>query len=127
VTGPQKSEGIGRVPHVRQSVRGPKTKGAAPTNAFTQSTSNANPTHLTDTDRALESTILELLSHRGPGKTICPSDAARLLKPNGWEELMVKTRAAAKRLVAEGRIVITQRGKVIDPSNVKGAIRLRIR
>jgi hypothetical protein len=86
-----------------------------------------HPTNLTDTDRALESTILELLSRRGPGKTICPSDAARLLSPSGWEELMEKTRAAAKRLVAEGRIVITQRGKVIDPSNVKGAIRLRIR
>jgi hypothetical protein len=127
VTGPQKSEVTGRVPHVRQSVRGTKTMVEAPTNAFTKSTSNAKPTHLTDTDRALESTILELLSRRGPGKTICPSDAARLLSPSGWEELMEKTRAAAQRLVAEGRIVITQRGKVIDPSNVKGAIRLRIR
>jgi hypothetical protein len=40
---------------------------------------------------------------------------------------MEKTRAAAKRLVAEGRIVITQRGKVVDPAHIKGAIRLRIR
>ena len=85
------------------------------------------PAHLTDTDRALESTIMELLSRRGPGKTICPSDAARLLNPNGWEELMEKTRAAARRLVAEGRIVITQRGKVVDPAHAKGAIRLKIR
>jgi Protein of unknown function (DUF3253) len=86
-----------------------------------------HPAHLTDTDRALESTILEILSRRGPGKTICPSDAARLLNPNGWEELMEKTRAAARRLVAEGRIVITQRGKVVDPAHAKGAIRLKIR
>jgi Protein of unknown function (DUF3253) len=86
-----------------------------------------NPAQLTDTDRALESAILELLSRRGPGKTICPSDAARLLKPNGWQELMEPIRAAARRLVAEGRIVITQRGKIIDPAHVKGAIRLRIR
>ena len=86
-----------------------------------------NPAHLTDTDRALESIIMELLSRRGPGKTICPSDAARLLNPNGWEELMERTRAAARRLVAEGRIVITQRGKVVDPAHAKGAIRLKIR
>ncbi len=77
------------------------------------------PNHRTDTDRALESAILELLAHRGPGKTICPSDAARLLNPNGWEELMEPTRAAARRLVAEGRIVITQRGKVVDPITPK--------
>jgi hypothetical protein len=82
---------------------------------------------LTDTERALETTILELLARRGSGKTICPSDAARLLQPNGWEELMEPARAAARRLVAEGRIVITQRGKVVDPAHAKGPIRLKIR
>jgi hypothetical protein len=85
------------------------------------------PAHKADTDRALESAILELLSRRGPGKTICPSDAARLLKPIGWQELMEPIRAAARRLVAEGRIVITQRGKIVDPAHVKGPIRLKIR
>ena len=85
------------------------------------------PAKLTDTDRALESTILELLSRRGPRKTICPSDAARFLNPNAWQELMEPTRAAARRLVAEGRIVITQRGKIVDPAHAQGAIRLRIR
>ena len=34
---------------------------------------------LTDMDRALESAIIELLSRRATGKTICPSEAARLL------------------------------------------------
>ena len=83
--------------------------------------------HLTETDRALESTILELLAHRGPEKTICPSDVARLHDPDDWQKLMEPTRAAAKRLVAKGRIVITQKGKVVDPEHAKGAIRLRIR
>jgi hypothetical protein len=80
-----------------------------------------------DTDHALESTILELLTRRGPGKTICPSDAARVLDPDGWQELMEPARAAARRLVEEGRIVITQRGKIVDPAHVKGPIRLKIR
>ena len=30
-------------------------------------------------DRAIEQTILDLLEERDPGKTICPSDAARSL------------------------------------------------
>lgn len=78
-------------------------------------------------DRALESTIMDLLSRRGPGKTICPSEAARLLDPTGWEKLMDRARAAAQRLAAQGAIVITQRGKIVDPARVKGPIRLKIR
>jgi hypothetical protein len=80
---------------------------------------------VTDTDRALESAILELLSRRGPGKTICPSEAARLVDPDGWRDLMVPARAAAERLAAVGKIVITQQARVVEPSLAKGAIRLR--
>jgi Protein of unknown function (DUF3253) len=80
---------------------------------------------LTETDRALESAIADLLAQRGQGKTICPSEAARLLDPVGWEALMPRTRAAARRLVEQGAIVITQRGKTVDPSRTKGPIRLR--
>jgi Protein of unknown function (DUF3253) len=80
---------------------------------------------LTDTDRALESAILELLSRRAHGKTICPSEAARLVDPHGWQDLMVPVREAAARLVADGKIVITQRARVVEPSRAMGAIRLR--
>src|ERR1700678_3488028 len=81
--------------------------------------------YLTNTDRALESAIIELLSRRAAGKTICPSEAARMVDPIRWEELMDRSRAAARRLVAQGAIVITQQGSVVDPSSAKGAIRLR--
>ncbi len=80
---------------------------------------------LTNTDRALESAIIELLSRRAAGKTICPSEAARVIDPIGWEQLMDGSRAAARRLVAQGAIVITQQGHVVDPTRAKGAIRLR--
>jgi uncharacterized protein DUF3253 len=83
--------------------------------------------HRNDLDVALETAIMELLSHRGPGKTICPSEAARLVDPSGWEELMEKTRDAARRLVAQGEIVITQGGTIVEPAQVKGPIRLQIR
>ena len=80
---------------------------------------------VSDTDRALESAIQSLLVQRGAGKTICPSEAAKLVDPNHWEALMEPARAAARRLVAQGAIVITQKGTVVDPSRAKGPIRLR--
>ncbi len=80
-------------------------------------------------DRMLEQTILRLLEQRGAGKTICPSEAARAVAASddevAWRPLMEPARAAARRLVAEGRIVITQGGRVVDPSRARGAIRLR--
>ena len=78
-----------------------------------------------DLDAALEGAILELLKQRGAGKSICPSEAARKVAPEGWEPLMEHARAAAMRLVAAGAIVITQGGVVVDGSRAKGAIRLR--
>jgi hypothetical protein len=80
---------------------------------------------LGEIDQSLEAAILDLLKRRGVGKTICPSEVARQVAPDGWESLMERTREAARRLVAAGEIVITQQGKVVDPSNAKGAIRLR--
>ncbi len=76
-------------------------------------------------DALLEAAILELLRQRGAGKTICPSEAARRVAPEGWEELMERARQAARRLVASGEIVVTQGGVVVDASRAKGAIRLR--
>lgn len=84
-----------------------------------------------DADRALEAAILGLLAERGRDKTICPSEAAKLVGGDAgrrdWESLMEPARAAARRLVAEGRIVITQHGQIVDPSTAKGPIRLRLR
>ncbi len=86
---------------------------------------------LGEADAALEAAILELLAERGRDKTICPSEAAKLVggleTRRDWEGLMEPARAAARRLVALGRIVIMQNGKVIDPSTAKGAIRLQLR
>lgn len=82
-------------------------------------------------DTQLEERILQMLAERGAGKTICPSEAARAVAGNeersAWEPLMEPARAAARRLVAQGRIVITQGGHVVDASGAKGPIRLRLR
>ena len=76
-------------------------------------------------DRDLETAIVELLDRRAAGATICPSEAAKSASADGWRDLMEPARAAARRLVAEGRVVITQRGRVVDPSTAKGPIRIR--
>ena len=79
-------------------------------------------------DEQLERAVLALLDQRGRGRTICPSDAARLVHDGdgeGWRELMEPARRAARRLVAAGEVEITQRGQVVDPSTAKGPIRIR--
>jgi hypothetical protein len=78
-----------------------------------------------DTDRRLERTILELLDARAAAATICPSDAARAVDPDGWRDLMQPARRAAGRLVAEGGVEITQRGNVVDLATARGPVRIR--
>jgi hypothetical protein len=71
-------------------------------------------------------TILELLAQRDSGKTICPSDAARVLGgDDGFRPLMSVVREAAGELVAAGQIEVTQRGKPVDLDRAAGPVRLR--
>ena len=96
----------------------------------------------------LEQAILTLLAERtaegDKSKTICPSEAAKLVAGSAggrylparekerstrrdWEALVEPTRTAARRLVAQNKIVITQHNQVVDPATAKGPIRLRLR
>jgi hypothetical protein len=74
----------------------------------------------------VESAIFDLLAERGPGKTICPSEAARALDPEGWRRLMPHVRATAVGLARAGRLEITRHGKAADPNAFKGVYRLRL-
>ncbi len=80
---------------------------------------------LTATDKALEASILDLIDARAASATICPSEAARAVDPEGWRDLMEPARQAARRLVARDEVEITQGGHVVDPSTAKGPIRIR--
>jgi hypothetical protein len=73
----------------------------------------------------VEDAILELTAAREPGKTICPSEAARLIGGDGWRARMGEVRAVAVRLAQAGRIVITRKGKPVNPADFKGVYRLR--
>ena len=74
-----------------------------------------------------ERAILDLLARRDPGKTICPSEAARALGGDGgFRPLMPLVRAAAGALADAGRIEVTQRGRRVQLERARGPIRLRL-
>jgi hypothetical protein len=84
---------------------------------------------LTETDPA-EAAILTLLEARGGAKTICPSEAARLLagnpKDESWRKFLAPVRRAAGRLAAAERIEILHKGKKVEPAQARGVLRLRL-
>jgi hypothetical protein len=80
-----------------------------------------------DVDRQLERTIDVLLDQRRDGATICPSEAARAVDPEGWRALMPAAREAAGRLAAAGDVEVTQRGEVVDVATARGPVRIRRR
>lgn len=73
----------------------------------------------------IEAAILDMLARRAPGKTICPSEAARALARD-WRQLMPAVRAAAARLATDGRLRVLQQGRPVDPLAAKGPIRLAL-
>lgn len=80
---------------------------------------------MTVSAESIRAALLDLVAQRGPDKTICPSEVARALSADDWRSLMSAVRAIGQQLEAEGRIVITQKGKVVDPKHVRGPIRYR--
>jgi hypothetical protein len=77
----------------------------------------------------IEAMILDLVTARGAGKTICPSEAARALggpHPDGWGPLMKPVRAAAVRLAHEGKVAILRKGRAVDPDDFKGVYRVAL-
>jgi hypothetical protein len=88
---------------------------------------DANGRAVTIDPSAIEAVILRLLAEHGPGRTMSPTEAARALggdDPAAWGRLMLPVRRAAVRLAEDGRVVITRKGKPVDPADFKGVYRL---
>ncbi|NDC57539.1 MAG: DUF3253 domain-containing protein [Alphaproteobacteria bacterium] len=73
----------------------------------------------------LDDVILDLTAARGPDKSICPSDAARAFAGENWRKVLGEVRKAAVRLALDGKLVITRKGKPVDPRDFKGVYRLK--
>jgi hypothetical protein len=78
-----------------------------------------------DVDARLERAINALLDRRAADASICPSEAARAVDPEGWRQLMPAARAAAGRLAAAGSAEVTRGGQVVDIRTVRGPVRVR--
>ena len=76
-------------------------------------------------EKELAAKIRDLLSARSAESSICPSDVARAAAPDNWRPLMESVREAARHMVADGEVQITQGGEVVDPESVRGPIRIR--
>ncbi|MGG6241156.1 DUF3253 domain-containing protein [Nodosilinea sp. AN01ver1] len=71
----------------------------------------------------IRTTLLALVQQRRPDKTLCPSEVARALSAEQWRDLMPAVREVGIELAAQGQIVVTQKGQVVDPRTAKGPIR----
>ncbi|MGU3359181.1 DUF3253 domain-containing protein [Methylobacterium sp. M6A4_1b] len=73
-------------------------------------------------------TILRLVTARGAGKTVCPSEVARELggpQPEEWSPLMQPIRRIAVRMTKAGEVAILRKGKPVeDPDDFRGIYRL---
>lgn len=90
------------------------------------------PTDSTRPDEAARA-ILEILATRREGASICPTEAARHVAmrrgeagPDHWRRHLGAVRRAARHLAQSGEIDIMRKGKVIDPAEMRGVIRLRL-
>lgn len=77
-------------------------------------------------EERLRAEIIRQCRARGVGKTVCPSEIARALVGDeaAWRALMPDLRRVAVSMARDGAIEITQKGQIIDPSALKGPIRL---
>ncbi|MEN0077900.1 MAG: DUF3253 domain-containing protein [Pseudomonadota bacterium] len=75
-------------------------------------------------DDAVRAAILRLLKERGPGKTICPSEAARALARDDWRQLMPAVHRLAADMARAREVAMYQKGRPVGPAEARGAYRL---
>ncbi|TGO04769.1 DUF3253 domain-containing protein [Serinibacter arcticus] len=76
----------------------------------------------TDDDERIAETVRAMVDVRSPGTT-CPSDVARIVGGEDWRALMPAVRRVAEQLVAEGAVVVTQKGEPV-PTPWRGPVRI---
>ncbi len=78
-------------------------------------------------DLELETQILQLLSEHKSQKTVDPAQIENHFTPKNPNNLKERIRRAARRLVAQGKVDILQKGKLVDASTAKGTIEVRLK
>jgi len=77
-------------------------------------------------DEKISKMILLAAIQRGPEKSICPSEIARMLFPGHWRKYMKNVLEVAIDLHNQGKVIITQKGKLVDVNHIRGPVRIKI-
>ena len=67
-----------------------------------------------------------LLGSRKPGRTICPSDVARIVGGPAWRALLALVREQAVLMMTRGELEILRRGLVVREDPTRGVLRYRL-
>ena len=72
---------------------------------------------------------LQFAKDRGLDKTYCPSEVAKEYSTDNWRDYMHIVRQIADDLVAENKLVVMQKNKILEHTAVQasGPIRLRLK
>ena len=78
------------------------------------------------TNRRIDAVLRALLRSRGPGRSICPSDIARLVGGTTWRTLLPIVRDRAVKMAEDGELEIVRRGRVVKTNATEGVLRYRL-
>ena len=77
-------------------------------------------------DEIIYVTILQMCAAAGLDGNVRPEDVAMEVYREDWQSILKRVRLFGKQLAQSGDIVILRKGKVANPDDVKGMIRLQI-
>lgn len=76
--------------------------------------------------RRIEAAVRALLRSRAPGRSVCPSDVARVVGADAWRTLLPVVRDRAVAMSAQGELEILRRGEVVREKPTAGVLRYRL-
>jgi hypothetical protein len=84
------------------------------------------PREPTEMKARIDAAMRALLRSREVGRSVCPSDVARIAGGTTWRTLMPVVRDHAVDMAGRGELEILQRGRVVEASSKKGVLRYRV-
>lgn len=77
------------------------------------------------TARRIDAALRALLESRQPGRSVCPSDIARIVGGTGWRPLLPLVRQRAVAMAERGELEVLRRGQVVTENAIAGVLRYR--
>lgn len=84
------------------------------------------PASAAATNRRIDAAVRALLRSRQPGRSICPSDVARIVGGTSWRTLLPVVRDRAVSMMKRGQLQILRGGRVVKSNPTGGVLRYRL-